>query len=107
MNETRKDAFRCDDTRRGDVYEPFYYTAKEEVRVKYVLDTVLSTVRGEFKRKTCLKHEGGRLVRRVFKRFLLIAHQIERFYQHTSMRSHQKAVPYWKMNDFSRFSGIL
>ena len=42
-----------------------------------------------------------------FKRFLLIAHQNERIYQHTSMRSYQKAVPYWKMNDFSRFSGDL
>ena len=32
MNEIRKFAFRCDNIRRGDVYEPFYYTAKEEVR---------------------------------------------------------------------------
>ena len=50
--------------------------------------------------------EGGPLVRRVFKRFLLISHQNERFYQHKSMRSRQKAVPYWKMNDFSRFFSL-
>ena len=56
MNETRKKTFRCDDTCRGEVHEPFYYTAKEEVRVNYALGTVLSTVRSEFKRKTCLKN---------------------------------------------------
>ena len=42
-----------------------------------------------------------------FKRFLLISHQNERIYQNKSMRSHQKAVPYWKMDEFSRFSGNL
>ena len=49
MDEIRKDAFGCDETRRGDFSEPFFRLKGEE-RVQYAFVKVLSTVCSMFKK---------------------------------------------------------